>query len=386
MNRIIVNCEKLPFGKTLGVSHFLINLCTALSSECELIYAVPDIKEFESSAVRTIIESSASDIVSLSEATGKFMSSGNEFVELLPHHFQEPKFAPKSIMICHDLHIYDIEWKYKNVEELRRIYKDNIHKASAVITHFPRTYYALERMAGIQKKSLYLTESPLLLDTRRPKDSHSITEHTAGNTPVLIFPAQLQEHKNHQSLIYAVSALKNKNQQVRIICPGTTFDDRFRAKLVALAKELDVEEDIVFAGRLSDGELRKLYWACDGVIIPSLAEGGAYVALEAIAAEIPVAVNRIDSAQQHIKSFGGKVHFFDANDVESTAVAINKLVSANVDDWRNDNTVARYRIDQATWERVAEKWFAVLRWLSGETDRPVVHVDSDGWNIKFDHS
>jgi glycosyltransferase involved in cell wall biosynthesis len=381
MYSVVVNCEKLPFGKTLGVSHLLIQLCSALAQKCELVFAIKDIDDFESSDVRSIVETYASDIVPFSKASQTQIFRKAGFIELLPHHFQESKLASKSVMICHDLHIFDIGWKYNNVEVLREAFKANIRNVGAVVAHFPRTYYSLEKIAGTFKKELFLTESPLLLDTR-PAGA-PINGAVSGSKEVveLLYPAQLQEHKNHQILIEAVAELKKKGRRVRILCSGSSFNNTLTEKLTSLIKQNGVETEINFIGRISDDELRQLYWRCDGVIVPSLAEGGAYVALEAIAALKPVALNRIDSAQQHIRSIGGEVIWFDAMNARSTQDALEKLIDAEPEAWLTANSMARQRIDQMTWEKVAEKWFVILEWLSGATDRPVVSVDRDGWNV-----
>ena len=383
MYSVVVNCEKLPFTKTLGVSHFLIQLCSSLASECELIFVVNDLNDFKKSDARHIIRNISSDIVQFNKFNKTSIFEKNNYIELLPHHFQEPCFSSKSIMICHDLHVYDIGWKYNNVESVRELFKQNIRNAGAVVTHFPRTYYCLERAAGIIKKELFLTESPILVDTRptAPEIISANGQHLHNGVKELLYPAQLQEHKNHSALIEAVVEFKKTGQKVRVLCPGSNFNETLTNKLTSLAKQKGVEAEIEFMGRVSDEKLRQLYWGCDGVIIPSLAEGGAYVAMEAIAAQKPVAVNRIDSAVQHLRAIGADVIWFDATKTESTVTALKELVAARPDVWSAANATASQRIDQMTWEKVAKKWFTLLRWLSGESERPLVHIDRDGWNI-----
>lgn len=383
MSKIVVNCEKLPFGKTLGVSHFLVKLCAALAKEYDLIFAIPDMKDFKESEARSIIESSATDIISFDDALKKSFFRSDNYLELLPHHFQEPKFGLKSVMICHDLHVYDVEWKYKEVQKLKKLFVENVRNADAVITHFPRTYYSLESITGSVKKSLFLTESPLLLDTKTNNNDRVIRKGNDKEVITLLFPSQLQEHKNHLSLINALSLIKEQGKQVQILCPGTTFKNSFSAKLKSLAKEKGVDKDIKFLGRVSDDKLRNLYWECDGVVVPSLAEGGAYVAFEAIAAGKPVAVNSIESAVQHLKSIRADVLWFDSTNVESTVKTLNQLISIDKEDNFAKNTQARERIDESTWTKVAEKWFLVFRWLRGEAEKPLVCIDRDGWNIEY---
>ena len=88
---------------------------------------------------------------------------------------------------------------------------------------------------------------------------------------------------------------------------------------MAHARESAVAERFDFLGRISDERLVELYRECDAVIVPSMAEGGAYIPLEAIVAGKPVAVNDIDAARAHVASVGGEVIWFDGTDAEATA-------------------------------------------------------------------
>lgn len=378
---VIVNCQKTYFGRALGVSSFLIRLSEALSRDVKLVFAVPDRDAFESSDAFSVIKSFARDIVSFDDARrlGKLNAAA---IELLPHHLQVPLFCSKSIMICHDLHVFDVGWKYKNVANLQEEFRSNLLKASIVVAHFPRTYYAVERTSKTTIKHLFLTESPLLLDTRRPDNALPEQRDHATDVRELLYPAQMQLHKNHEMLIRAVQTLKQTGANVRILCSGTDYKGRTK-QLQELACQCGLTSEIEFIGHISDEALRKLYWRCDGVIVPSLAEGGAYVPLEAIAAGKPVAVNQIESARLHLNAVGGDVIWFDATSVEDTARAIQQLANADEKAWFDRNALARVRISEMTWNKVAGRLKVLIDWLSGRRSRPVMGVDKDGWNISY---
>jgi glycosyltransferase involved in cell wall biosynthesis len=379
---VLINCLRIPFHNNLGVTEYLLGLSSALSRECDLIFVLSDLNAFESSPTRARVEAVAADIISRDDAERSVSLTGNNSIELLPHHFQERCFSDTAVTICHDLHIFDVGWKYPDLETRLQSFRNCLLSADAVITHFPRTYYAVERTAGIALNNLFLTESPLMLDTRSG-ESEPPSEAINQNIVTLIYPAQLQLHKNHESLIRAMKTLGEHRKNIRLIFPGSDFTEDISRQLKSLVQELGVEQEIIFVGRLSDNELIRLYRECDGVIVPSLAEGGAYVPMEAIAAGKPVAVNDIEQARMHIKSFGGEVIWFDSKDVTSTSAAILQLATANKGEWLARNSVARSRIDQLTWDRVAEKWITVFDYLQGKTPRPITRVDSHGWEIEL---
>jgi glycosyltransferase involved in cell wall biosynthesis len=377
---ILINCLKLPFAKTLGVSHFALRLCGELSEACDLIFVVPDVAEFDVSPARPMVEEIAHAVVSADEADSSPSLKGDKAIEFRPHHFQERRFSEISIVICHDLHVFDIGWKYNNIERVRDDFRKNLLDAHAVVAEFPRTYYRLESVAGITLMNLYLTEAPLLLDTTR---TSPINYDRTRDRVKLIFPGQFQRHKNHEVLIQALSEMNDEARSIELIFPGTSFADSHTDGLMDTVRRNGLEDSVVFAGRLTDGELKELYWKCDGVIVPSLAEGGAYVPLEAIAAGKPVAVNRIESAEQHLRAVGGDVLWFDASSPADTARALRELASVDVESWLAANRQARERISQLRWKHVADKWILLFRWLSGVSEKPRVQVGPSGWDIRY---
>lgn len=374
--KIVVNCENLPFQNTLGVAGFLLRLGSALSADNDIIFAMKDVSALESAPTRPWIEKMSTDIISLDEARSSRLSSDG--IEIAPHHFQLPNICRRSILICHDMHVFDIGWKYANVESVRAGFRRNLQQASVVMSEFPRTFYDVERIAGASLRNLYLTESPLLLDT-------TVTRKPAKRTsdPFLIYPAQLQAHKNHKALILAAAKLREEGFPCRIICCGSDFTEALTTSLKQLVAEHNVTENIEFLGRISDDELISLYRRCSGVIIPSMAEGGAYVAFEGIAAGKPVAVNDITSARKHLKMVQGEVIWFNSSELASTAGAVRALLDGEADDHYKRNATARKRIATMTWGRVANQFQAVVDWLGGQRGRPQICVDADGWNIQY---
>lgn len=382
MQDVIVNCQKVPFETTLGVAGYLLKLCAALSPECNIIFAVNDEKAFQTGPAHAALEGVPYDVISIDALKGRPQQTTRNAIELVPHHFQAPAFCEKSVLICHDLHVFDIPWKYKNVTQMQENFRNNLLAATAVVTHFPRTYYLVERIAGITLMNLFLTESPLMLDTSVLNLSSSPIVSPKG-TPELLYPAQLQTHKNHEVLMRAVRKLKDEGRTIRLLCPGSEFKPDLTKSLKERARNLSVENEVLFLGRISDEELLKLYSRCDGVIVASLAEGGAYVPMEALAAGKPVAVHNLASARMHLQSVGGQVIWFDATSADDTANAIKQLADAHRDDWLFRNAEARERIEQMTWPVVAEKWVWILEWLQGRRDRPILKVDRNCGQIAF---
>ncbi len=383
---IFVNCEKLNIERTLGVAHFLIELCKELKNYYKIIFVINSQNEIENNQSGQIVKEIAEDIIIAGDKYSDFnvinyIPSSSRAVELLPHHFQPPRFNLPSVLICHDLHVFDIEWKYNNAENVKNEFRKNLLSANAVVCEFPRTFYDIEHIADITLQNLYLTESPLLINTAI-NCSKNIEKADLKITNIL-FPAQMQRHKNHEALIQGLNECRKEGIAANLLFPGSSFDANYKTKLIDLIKELNLTSSVEFLGRITNKEIIDLYHMCDGVIIPSLAEGGAYVAFEAIAAGKPVAVNSIKSAMQHIKMIKGKVHWFDSTDIVDTAAAIKFIVTQKEEDFFSINKDGRERIQAMTWKVVSEKFAQIISWLLGDRDRPIMKIDSDGWNIKY---
>lgn len=373
MRTLLVNCEKLPFGPTLGVASVLLSITRELAKTHKVVFAVPDMNEFAGSAAAAKVTGHAS-VITLQQAAAETATGGDRFIEILPHHFQPPRFCRLSIGICHDLHVFDIGWKYPDLDAVRAEFRQVATSTTVVMTHFPRTYYDLERVAGINVRHLFLTCSPLMLDTSA---AFGASAKTAGGR-FLLYPAQLQAHKNHAALIRPLAALRREAPDVRLLCPGSEFGSHDPGGIKKAIESHGLGSAVQFLGRVSDAELLQLYRDCTGVIVPSMAEGGAYVAMEAIAAGKPVAVNTLPSARAHLRAVGADVVWFDANSESSILGAMRSLLNGDPKANLDANAEARRRIAATTWADVAAQWRTVIEWLDGTRLRPICQVSREG--------
>ena len=88
-------------------------------------------------------------------------------------------------------------------------------------------------------------------------------------------------YKGHEALIHAWPAVIARHPDARLWIVGGGDD---RPRLEALVERLDLGHAIVFAGRVSDAELDRLYRRCRFFVMPSLHEGFGLVFLEAMRA------------------------------------------------------------------------------------------------------
>ncbi len=371
---VLVNARKMPMDRTLGVALYVLSLAKALSQRVTVFVGVPDVQAAQRSPYGALFEDGSLELVHLDSAAD--LMSQFTLIELCPHHFQPPEFSRLSILICHDLHIFDVPWKYPNVEAVQQQFIANLRCASIVVSEFPRTYYEVERKVG-KLQNLYLLDSPLLLDTAPAADI------IPSEPPNILYPAQLQKHKNHLGLLAGFKSYKERGGTAVLKFTGTDFGPAESQEIKGFITQNSLEDDVLTVGRLSNEEMIVAYGDAAAVIVPSLAEGGAYVVLEAVMARRPVAVNDIPSARAHLRQFSVNCSLFNAEDPVAIAEVIEELMRVNKSAVASANEEARARISRTTWEGAASKLESLIGYLLGQCAKPVMTCDHVSWNSSY---
>lgn len=390
--KILANCEKMRIGVSLGVTHFNLKLFAALRKEFHLKIACQVTPEtMDSYRARTeIYDALVSPRNSPPSRPNKAPWMGQKLFNVLkrihelyhekrydcfskgavieyhPHHFQFAIGQLPKVTTCHDLHIFDVPWKYKPRELSLNLFNDNLQSASAILTEFPRTFEDLPSKVEGTGDKIFLVASPTLLDNS-PLHESSLQKmkekyFSRGEPDLLIYPAQLQAHKNHKNLLSAIRVLIDSGKPVKLVCPGSDFKLGITKEIKEHRDSLGLQDFVFFPGFVSDEDLRALYEICTAVISPSLAEGGAYINQEAIVFGKPSACADIKSARMHIRQMGAVVPFFDPHDVKDIADTIRKMIKDG-SKIVEKNRQAREKIASWTWKRVAERYVDVFYWV-----------------------
>ena len=367
---LVANMSGMVRSRSLGVGHFAFNLLKAMkeSDQAPYIHIVVDAKsmtEYEN------VSDICDNIVLNTEIDDNDILvqdiKSRRTVSFQPHHFQPPIADLKSVAICHDLHVYDIGWKYRPLKPFLDKFHFALESASAIVTEFPRTYEDLPSVVEGTRDKLFLTDYPTLLDDipleQKALEQVRATYGRTAGTPLLIYPAQLAEHKNHYNLVSAIGELRDAGRPIRLICPGSHASSFITRRIMDHISELELETLISVPGYISGEHLRALYEICDGVISPSLAEGGANIAQEAILYNKPVASSNIKAARLHLERLGAEVPLFDPFNVDETVESIVKLI----DDGANlvqRNTRVRDRLSSLVWGDVASRFLGIFNWVA----------------------
>lgn len=178
----------------------------------------------------------------------------------------------------------------------------------------------------------------------------------ADNQKVLIYSGRVIELKNIESVIEALSRIKDSNL-VFLIVGGGPLEE----KILNMAKNLKVK--VIITGFINiQEELFKYYFAADALILPSRNEVWGLVVNEGMAAGLPVLVSEICGCQKDLVKSGYNGYVFDPYDLEDLSKKINLLINDKrlVEMGKNSKEI----IDTWTFENSRISLEAIIEYLN----------------------
>ncbi len=160
----------------------------------------------------------------------------------------------------------------------------------------------------------------------RPMNKEKAKQQIQGNLGVtgdfLLFVSTIEPRKNLPTLLRAFRQLLDSyDSSVKLVVAGSRgwlFDEVFD-----LTERLDLTENVLFVGRVSNQELVALYNAAEALVLPSLYEGFGLTPLEAMACGTPVVVSNVSSLPEVVGDAGLT---FDPTDAEELTVALSRVL------------------------------------------------------------
>ncbi|MEM2873662.1 MAG: glycosyltransferase family 4 protein [Nitrososphaerales archaeon] len=178
---------------------------------------------------------------------------------------------------------------------------------------------------------------------------------------IILFVGRLVNEKGVHVLINAMpKVLARVNAKLVIVGEGGMKDF-----LKVQVNNMRLAHKIFFTGFLDEQSVRFLYQCADVCVVPSLYEPFGIVALEAMAAKVPVVVSDtggLSEIVEHDKT-GVKVY---PNNVESLAWGITRvLLDPSYAEWIRSNADRKVR-EMYNWSKIAEKVKALYQSICDE--------------------
>lgn len=220
-----------------------------------------------------------------------------------------------------------------------------VKRASAVIVQTQKLKEAYSKILNPEK----IWVIPLGVDI----DFFSPSKEDASREWVEILTvANLTKRKGVNYLIGAIHSLKGRHKvKLRIVGDGPEMK-----RLRELVSKLNLDEEVVFEGRVPRIKLRDLYRQADIFCLPSLIEPFGKVVIEAMACGKPVIVTDTEGPSQIVSHMKDGI-IVPVGDQKKLIDAISLLLDREMRVSMGE--LARKKAEEYSWKRIAEKLYQV---------------------------
>jgi len=194
---------------------------------------------------------------------------------------------------------------------------------------------------------------PDLHDLAKIRMKYSLPEN------YIFYPAQTWPHKNHISLLKALSLLRN-DSGIKIPAVFSGTKNEFYITIEEKIRELDLEDQVRFLGFVEPSELKGLYKLCRGVVLPTKFEAASFPLWEAFLMGVPAICSNVTSLPEQA---GDAALLFDPDNPEEIAYQLHKL-------WTDEKLRSvlikngRQNISRFSWNNTARTFRAHYRRLA----------------------
>ncbi len=165
---------------------------------------------------------------------------------------------------------------------------------------------------------------------------------------MILFVGRLTNQKGCEYLIRSLPYIA-KYFNVKLLIAG---DGYLKGELESIASGSGVRSRTIFAGYLGDDDLTDLFLSSDLMAIPSVYEPFGVVALEAMAARLPVVASSVDGLAEIIKHEENGILVFP-RDVSSIAWGISRILSNPENTQRLVTNATRDLETRFSWKVIA---------------------------------
>lgn len=182
-------------------------------------------------------------------------------------------------------------------------------------------------------------------------------------SPLILYVGGLSPHKNLAGLLRSLSHLRERGSASwHAVLVGDNTSDSFYGcyqELLALRRELGLDDRVSFTGFVSNEELVVLYNAATLMVLPSFSEGFGLPVVEAMACGLPVAVSRRGSLPEVTGDAG---LLFEPDDLPGMAEVIGRLLGDAA--LRSELRAAGLRrVERYSWRTAARRTVELLESL-----------------------
>jgi glycosyltransferase involved in cell wall biosynthesis len=216
---------------------------------------------------------------------------------------QFPSFIPRKntiwVLTIHDLNFMIEKNEAKRNKYLNRLQK-NIDRADYITTISNFSKKEIEKNLTLGKKEIHVIHNGINSGEESEKIKPSFINKEKFFFSIGIF----NEKKNFKVLLPLIKHFKNH----KLIIAGNK-EANYGAEVESEIKNLDLENQVILPGKISDENKQWLYANCEAFLFPSLAEGFGMPVIEAMYSGTPVFLSKHTS----LPEIGGPLAFYFDN-------------------------------------------------------------------------
>jgi len=230
-------------------------------------------------------------------------------------------------------------------------YQRSVRIADAVIVNSNSLRAEIDQYLQVDPAKVSLIYEAVDHEVFKPGDRDAARAHVAPfgiSRPFLLFVSSLWRYKNADGVLHAWKLIRHELAGRQLVILGAERDQKYSAELHQLVAELGIEDDVVFAGGVSNEETVDFYRAADLLVYPSFNETFGLPILEAMACACPVVTSDVSSMPEIA---GGAAILTNPHDPSAIARSILEGIGSDVPRLR---AAGLRRAQQFTWGAVAE--------------------------------
>lgn len=251
-------------------------------------------------------------------------------------YFLKVFLGKKYLVITHGIEVWNLSKGIKN---------KSLKNAKIVITVSNYTKEKLIQQIPEIREKIFLLSNTINGQLFYPKEKSDnlMQKYNLSGAKVILTVTRLvksEKYKGYDKVIKALSLVIKEISDIKYLIVGKGDDsDRMRC----LIKDMDLENNIIMIGYVSDNELLSYYNTCDIFIMPSKIEGFGIVFLEALACGKPVIAGNKDGSKDALLD-GELGILINPDNINDIAEAIIKVLKGEIPKELLDKQFLRKRI------------------------------------------
>ena len=285
-----------------------------------------------------------------------------------PAHYTPPFLNSPLVVTIHDTayEYFPNEFRKQDLYQLRNWTKSSVDRALKIIAVSKNTKKDIIDLYKAPDNKINVIYNGFARASQSVNSQSKINSITKVTKPLvnkfILYVGTLQPRKNILTLIDAFHLLKQeRNDKLKLVIVGKKgwlYD-----KIFTKVNELNLQDEIIFKGFVSDSELINIYQRASVFVLPSFYEGFGIPILEAMSYDCPV----ICSETSALPEVGGNAClYFNPHDKIDLAAKIKSVLADPVQRVTLIRK-GREQIKKFSWKKCGEETYSLLTKV-GERD------------------